>query len=74
MITIKYKKVAVRALAFLFPLSSFLFSSCSDQMEYKEYSIYDTAYRQKKLSVQADSCPPSMPISTPTSATTTEPH
>ena len=49
MITIKYKKLAVGALSFLLPLSSFLFSSCSEQMDYKEYSIYDTAYMQKKF-------------------------
>ena len=49
MITIKYKKLAVGALSFLLPLSSFLFSSCSEQMDYKEFSIYDTAYMQKKF-------------------------
>lgn len=43
------KKLAVGVLSFLLPLSSFLFSSCSEQMDYKEFSIYDTAYMQKKF-------------------------
>ena len=49
MMNINYKKVAVGVISFLFPLSSFLFSSCSEQMDYKEYSIYDAAYIQKKF-------------------------
>ena len=48
--TKKNKKVAVGVvISFLFPLSSFLFFSCSDEMDYKEFSIYDTAYMQKKF-------------------------
>ena len=49
MITINYKKLAVGVFAFIIPLSSLLFSSCSEQMDYKEYSIYDAAYMQKKF-------------------------
>ncbi|MBQ2127672.1 MAG: hypothetical protein II429_00920, partial [Prevotella sp.] len=41
-------KVVVGVFSFLLPLS-FLFSSCSEQMDYKEYSIYDAAYMQKKF-------------------------
>ena len=49
MITINYNKLAVGVLSFLIPVSSFLFSSCNEQMDYKEYSIYDAAYMQKKF-------------------------
>ena len=49
MITINYNKLAVGVLSLLFPLSSLFFSSCSEQMDYKEYSIYDAAYMQKKF-------------------------
>ena len=49
MMNMNDKKVAVGVISFLFPLSSFLFSSCSEQMDYKEYSIYDAAYIQKKF-------------------------
>ena len=34
---------------FLSALAVLTFSSCSDQMDYKEFSIYDTAYMQKKF-------------------------
>lgn len=34
---------------FLGALAAVAFSSCSDQMDYKEFSIYDTAYMQKKF-------------------------
>ena len=34
---------------FLSALAVLAFSSCSDQMDYKEFSIYDTAYMQKKF-------------------------
>lgn len=40
MITKKYNKVAVGALSFLFPLSSFLFTSCAD-LDYTEESTRD---------------------------------
>ncbi len=39
----KLKKIFLSALAVL------AFSSCSEQMDYKEFSIYDTAYMQKKF-------------------------
>ncbi len=34
---------------FLSALAVLMLSSCGDQMDYKEYSIYDTAYMQKKF-------------------------
>lgn len=34
---------------FLSALAVLAFSSCSEQMDYKEFSIYDTAYMQKKF-------------------------
>ena len=34
---------------FLGALAALALSSCSDQMDYKEFSIYDTAYMQKKF-------------------------
>ena len=34
---------------FLSALAVLVFSSCSEQMDYKEFSIYDTAYMQKKF-------------------------
>ena len=39
----KLKKIFISALAVL------AFSSCNEQMDYKEFSIYDTAYMQKKF-------------------------
>ncbi len=39
----KLKNILLSALAVL------AFSSCSEQMDYKEFSIYDTAYMQKKF-------------------------
>ena len=49
MITINYNKLAVGVLSFLIPLSSFLFSSCSEQMDYKEFKIDDAEYIKKKF-------------------------
>lgn len=34
---------------FLSALAVLVFSSCNEQMDYKEFSIYDTAYMQKKF-------------------------
>ena len=34
---------------FLSALAVLAFSSCSEQMDYKEFSIYDEAYMQKKF-------------------------
>ena len=34
---------------FLSALAVVALTSCSDQMDYKEFSIYDTAYMQKKF-------------------------
>ena len=39
----KFKNILLSALA------ATTLASCSDQMDYKEYSIYDTAYMQKKF-------------------------
>jgi len=49
MITKINKKVVVGVFSYLIPLTSCLFFSCNEQMDYKEFSIYDEAYMQKKF-------------------------
>ena len=49
MITKINKKVATGVVSFLLPLTSCLFFACSSQMDYKEFSVFDEAYMQKKF-------------------------